>query len=188
MKAVVTAGGRIEGAFAQAAGTSVKALAPVRGVTMLARMLDALRGAGVDEIAVVGGSEVRAACSSAIDRFVEESPSGSENLLRALRAWPSDERLLYATSDLPYVNAASVADFAGRVGQGTLAVALAEHAEFGLDRLDAHLGGLPVLLLDGGELRLDVANIFLQRDQPRMSRLPDEAAFRQFGFLLSKLL
>ena len=39
-----------------------------------------------------------------IERFVDESPSGSENLLRALRAWPDDgEPLLYATSDLPYV-------------------------------------------------------------------------------------
>ncbi|MGA8576563.1 MAG: NTP transferase domain-containing protein [Candidatus Cybelea sp.] len=130
MKAVITAGGRIDGAFAQAAGTDVKALAPVRGTTMLSSMIGALRAAGVSEIAVVGGEEVRAACSSAIDRFVDESPSGSENLLRALRAWPQDERLLYATSDLPYVTAAAIGDFITRVGQGTLAVALSEYGEF----------------------------------------------------------
>ncbi len=130
MKAVVTAGGRIDGAFAQAAGTDVKALAPVRGATMLERMLAALREAGVGEIAVVGGQEVRRACGSAIDRFVEESPSGSENLLRALRAWPQDERLIYATSDLPYVTAPAIGDFLNRVGQGTLAVALSEHGDF----------------------------------------------------------
>jgi len=147
MKAVVTAGGRIDGAFAEAARTRVKALAPVRGETMLARMLDALRAAGVDEIAVVGGAEVRAACGAAIDRFVEESPSGSENLLRALRAWPDGERLLYATSDLPYVNAAAVADFAGRVGQGALAVALAEHGEF----VARFPGAPPVGIKLGGE-------------------------------------
>ena len=130
MKAVITAGGRIDGEFAQAAGTSVKALAPVRGETMLARMVAALHAAGVDEIAVVGGEEVRAACSATIDRFVEESPSGSENLLRALRAWPADERLIYATSDLPYVTADAVRDFLQRVGQGTLAVALADYPAF----------------------------------------------------------
>ncbi len=130
MKAVVTAGGRIDGAFAQAAGTDVKALAPVRGATMLERMLAALREAGATEIAVVGGREVRQACASAIDRFVEESPSGSENLLRALRAWPQDERLVYATSDLPYVTSAAIGDFLTRVGQGTLAVALSEYAQF----------------------------------------------------------
>jgi len=135
MKAVITAGGRIDGAFADAAGTPVKALARVRGVTMLQRMIDALRGAGATEIALVGGEEVRAACGSAIDRFVPESPSGSENLLRALRAWPDSGRLLYATSDLPYVTAAAIEDFAGRVGQGTLAVALAE--------ADAYLARFP---------------------------------------------
>jgi GTP:adenosylcobinamide-phosphate guanylyltransferase len=130
MKAVITAGGRIDGAFAQAAGTSVKALAPVGDTTMLARMIAALRDVGVVEIAVVGGDEVRSACGSAVDRFVDESPSGSENLLRALRAWPDSERLIYATSDLPYVTAAAIRDFVDRVGQGTLAVALAEFAAF----------------------------------------------------------
>lgn len=130
MKAVITAGGRIDGEFAEAAGTHVKALAPVRGETMLARMIAALHAAGVDEIAVVGGEEVRGACSATIDRFVEESPSGSENLLRALRAWPADERLIYATSDLPYVTADAVSDFLQRIGHGTLAVALAEHPAF----------------------------------------------------------
>lgn len=130
MKAVVTAGGRIDGEFARAAGTRVKALAPVRGATMLGRMIEALRAAGVSEIAVVGGDEVRAACARSVDRFVNESPSGSENLLRALRAWPDDERLIYATSDLPYVTAAAVHDFVDRVGSGTLAVALAEFRDY----------------------------------------------------------
>jgi GTP:adenosylcobinamide-phosphate guanylyltransferase len=131
VKAVITAGGRIDGLFAQAAGTHVKALAPVRGATMLQRMIEALRAANVSEIAVVGGDEVRVACGSAIDRFVDESPSGSENLLRALRAWPDNQRLLYATSDLPYVTSAAINDFVDRVGHGTLAVALAEFSEYG---------------------------------------------------------
>jgi GTP:adenosylcobinamide-phosphate guanylyltransferase len=127
VKAVVTAGGRIDGAFAAAAGTRVKALAQVRGTTMLARVLDALRGCGADRIAVIGGDEVRQACGPAVEQFVEESPSGSENLLRALRAWPEDgEPLLYATSDLPYITAAAVRDFIQRVPSGALGVPLAE--------------------------------------------------------------
>ncbi len=142
MKAVITAGGRIDGEFARAAGTAVKALAPVRGATMLQRMIEALRAAGVSEIAVVGGEEVRAACGSSIDRFVGESPSGSENLLRALRAWPDHERLLYATSDLPYVTAAAARDFIDRVGSGTLAVALAEFAEYAARFPDAPATGI----------------------------------------------
>jgi GTP:adenosylcobinamide-phosphate guanylyltransferase len=127
---VITAGGRIDGEFAAAAGTDVKALVRVAGETMLQRAIDALRAADVDQIAVVGGPEVRAACAAAVERFVDESPSGSENLLRALRAWPDDERLLYATSDLPYVNAVAIRDFLARVGHGTLAVALTEFADF----------------------------------------------------------
>ena len=131
MKAVVTAGGRIEGPFAQAAGTPVKALASVRGTTMLARVIAALRQAGATEIAVIGGSEVRAACGTLVERVVDESPSGSINLLSALRAWPEDgEPLLYATSDLPYVTGDAVSDFLGRIAPGTLAVSLAEFAAF----------------------------------------------------------
>ncbi len=131
MKAVVTAGGRIDGAFAAAAGTSVKALALVRGVSMLERVVGALRGAGATRIAVVGGEEVRASLAAQIDRFVPESPSGSENLLHALRAWPEDgEPLLYATSDLPYVESQMVEAFAQRIPTGTLSVTLAKYRDF----------------------------------------------------------
>lgn len=131
MKAVITAGGRIDGPFAEAAGTRVKALAPVRGRTMLARMIGALRSAGATRIAVIGGDEVRSACGTDIDRFVDESVSGSENLLRALRAWPEDgQALLYATSDLPYVTTEAIQAFIARVPPEALAVALAEFADF----------------------------------------------------------
>ena len=99
----------------------------MRGTTMLGRVLDALRGCGADRIAVVGGDEVRDACGPAVEQFMDESPSGSENLLRALRAWPEDgEPLLYATSDLPYITAAAVRDFIERVPSGALGVPLAE--------------------------------------------------------------
>ena len=52
MKAVITAGGPIEGAYATIAGTRIKALAPLRGVTMLDRTIAALRQVGIDRIAV----------------------------------------------------------------------------------------------------------------------------------------
>jgi GTP:adenosylcobinamide-phosphate guanylyltransferase len=131
VKAVITAGGRIEGVFAQAAGTPVKALASISGTTMLVCVVEALRACGVTRLAVVGGAEVRAACGASVDRFVDESPSGSENLLRALRAWPEDgEPLLYATSDLPYVTAAAVSDFVRRVAPGTLAMGLVDFAAY----------------------------------------------------------
>jgi GTP:adenosylcobinamide-phosphate guanylyltransferase len=145
MKAVITAGGRIDGPFARDAGTNVKALAPVRGATMLARIIEALRVNGATQIAVVGGSQVRAACSGVVDRIIDESPSGAANLLLALRAWPEDGRpLLYATSDLPYVTAEAVRAFLDRIPPGTLAVALAEMAAF--DRRFPAISGFGITL------------------------------------------
>jgi GTP:adenosylcobinamide-phosphate guanylyltransferase len=131
VKAVITAGGRVGDPYASVAGTDIKALARVRGKTMLDRIIDALRGAGVTSIAVVGGSEVREACGRRVERIVDESPSGAENVLRALRAWPDDDRpLLYATSDMPYVTADAVGDFVRRVPGGAIAMAVSEHAHF----------------------------------------------------------
>lgn len=131
MKAVITAGGRVGGEYAAAAGTSVKALAPVGGATMLLRIIGGLRASGATRIAVVGGNEVYAACKSDVESFIEEGESGAENLLRALRAWPDDDTpLVYATSDLPYVTSEAIRDFIARVPEGTLAIALAEVGDF----------------------------------------------------------
>ena len=73
---MITAGGRINGAFAELAGTRVKALARVRGITMLQRMIDALRAAGVNRLAVVGGEEVRAACADSRRALRRRKPFG----------------------------------------------------------------------------------------------------------------
>jgi hypothetical protein len=98
---------------------------------MLDRIIDALRFAGVDCIAVVGGDEVRNACTDRVEKIVDESDRGSENVLRALRAWPEDGMpLLYATSDMPYVSGETVGDFVERVPDGTLAMAVAEFSDF----------------------------------------------------------
>jgi GTP:adenosylcobinamide-phosphate guanylyltransferase len=131
VKAVITAGGRIDGAFAEAARTDVKALAIVRGATMLEHVVNSLRACGATRIAIVGGAGVRAAFESRVEAIVDESPSGSKNLLRALGAWPEDgEPLLYATSDLPYVSAATLGDFLDRRDPGTIAVSLSELADY----------------------------------------------------------
>ena len=128
MKAVVTAGGRIDGEYARVAGTTIKALAHVRGRSMLDRVLDALRGAGVTRIAVVGGTEVRTACAHRVERVIDAQESGERNIVLALEAWADDgEPLLYATSDLPYVTADAVGDFVRRVPSGAVAMALSEH-------------------------------------------------------------
>ena len=129
-RAVITAGGRVEGEFARALGTPVKALAPYRGTTFLQITIDALRGAGVERIAVVGGEEVRRACDGAVERVVDESSDGAENLRRALYAWDADEPLLYLTSDMPFLTGAALRAFLDRVPPATLALPLAEWSDF----------------------------------------------------------
>jgi GTP:adenosylcobinamide-phosphate guanylyltransferase len=131
VKAVVTTGGRVDAEYAAAAGTDIKALAQVRGQSMLDRVLASLRGAGVNRIAVVGGAAVREACADRVDQFIEEGASGIDNVRRALSAWPEDgEPLVYATSDMPYVTDAAVRDFVSRVPERTIAISLTEHDAF----------------------------------------------------------
>ncbi len=156
MKAVITAGGRIGAPYSDEAGTEVKALAVVRGATMLDRIIESLRGAGVTRIAVVGGADVSDACADRVELIVDEMPSGAENVLRALRAWPEDdEPLLYATSDLPYVTAGAIADFVRRVPPGAIAMALSDHAAF-----EQRFPGAPPCGIDLGGERVVNGGIF----------------------------
>lgn len=129
MRAVITAGGRIGGAYAAAAGTTVKALAPVRGVTLLRRAIDAARGAGAREIAVVATAEARPECAGSVERVIDASDDGARNVLAALAAWPDDDALLYLTSDLPYVTHDALEDFVSR-SDGTLAMSLSSFDAF----------------------------------------------------------
>ncbi len=169
MKAVVTTGGRIDGEYARVAGTAVKALAPVRGVTMLDRILEALRGAGASRIAVVGGREVRSACAARVERFVDEGSTGERNVALALHAWDDDdEPLLYATSDLPYVTPASIDGFVRRVPAGAIAMPLIEHAAFAARWPQAPPAGITL----AGE-RVINGGVFLlpPRSRDRIARL-----------------
>ena len=124
--AVVTAGGRVDGEFARTIGTQVKALAPARGNTLLGAAITALRENGVQRIAVVGGTEVRRACASDVERIIEESEDGAENVRRALRAWNGAQTLLYLTSDMPYITGEALREFLSRVPDATLALPLSE--------------------------------------------------------------
>lgn len=130
MNAVITAGGRIDGAYAAAAGTAIKALAPVRGALMIERVVEAVRGAGIDRIALVGPAAVRDACAERVDRFIGEGASGSHNVQLALRSWDDDEPLLYVTSDLPYITAGALRDAVLRTTAGVLTMPVAERAAF----------------------------------------------------------
>ncbi len=128
--AVITAGGRVDDAFAEVLGTPVKALAPFAGSTFLHRTIAALREAGVERVAVVGGDEVRRACADAVERVIPESADGAENLRLALHAWNGEAPLLYATSDMPFITGAAVRSFLNATEPGTLALPLTEWQDF----------------------------------------------------------
>ncbi len=129
MDAVITAGGRVDGPLAEAMQTPIKALARIGGVTMLDSTINAVRGIGIERIAVVGGSEIRSHVNGGV-RVVGEAESGSENLRRALRAWENTSPLLYLTSDMPFVSAAALRSFIDAAPSGALALPLTEYAEF----------------------------------------------------------
>jgi CTP:molybdopterin cytidylyltransferase MocA len=128
--AVITAGGRVDAEFAHAIGTQVKALAPFAGSTFLSLTIRALRGIGVERIAVIGGSEVTAAIRHEVDAIIAESASGGENLVRALYAWGERTPLLYLTSDMPFITADALRVFIDAVPDATLAVPLTEWTQF----------------------------------------------------------
>src|SRR5579863_9507592 len=103
--AVVTAGGRLSKAGAQRFGTDVKALVRVDGRTLLDVVVRALRGThAIRRIIAVGPVSARAA--SEADLWIDEFPTGEQNLLAGLRA-ATTERVVLSASDLPFVNAAS---------------------------------------------------------------------------------
>jgi GTP:adenosylcobinamide-phosphate guanylyltransferase len=195
---VITAGGRVDGEYARAAGTDVKALAVVRGETMLARTISALRGAGVRRIAVVGGDAVRLACEASVDAVIPEKARGSENVIAALRAWPEDrEPLIYATSDMPYARTAAIADFIARSPEGHFALSLCEFnafverfpeapSGFGIKLAGERVvnGGLFLIPAGWGErLAKLAAQFFDARKEPwRMVRLINPAAALRFAF------
>lgn len=130
MNAVITAGARVGGEFAWRIGTPVKALARVRGRTLLAAAIEAAREIGVTRLAVVGGEEVRDSCAGSVDAIIEDAGSGSVNLQRALRAWGEDAPLLYMTSDMPFIKAAALRAFVEAVPASALALPITACTEF----------------------------------------------------------
>ncbi len=125
MRAVITAGGLVDGAFADAIGTTVKALAPFGTGTLLDVVLDACAGAGIEGAAVIGGAEVRARLAGRDVRVIDAAADGGTNVLRALDAWPG-ERFLYLTSDVPFATASGLRDLIVRSEPFALTMALAD--------------------------------------------------------------
>jgi len=126
--AVITAGGRVDDAFAATIGTPIKALAPFRSGVLLDVVLDAIAAAGIAEIAVVGDPDLARHLPENV-RLIPAALSGAENVARALDAWPTGD-LLYATSDLPFVTAADLRAFLDASAAFDLTMPLAAAAAY----------------------------------------------------------
>lgn len=115
LDAVVTAGGRLSPDAAARFGSDVKALVSVDGKPMLATVVDALRATpGVGRITVVGPASARSAATG-VDRWIDEFPTGEENLIAAVGA-ATTERIVMSASDLPFVTPASYASLIMKTG------------------------------------------------------------------------
>ena len=123
LAAAITAGGRVSGSFAAVLGTDIKALAPTASQRLIDVSIDAARAAGAARIAVVGAKAVHEHCATRIDEAIDESPSGEENLRRAI-ASARGAPLLLMTSDLPFVRGDAVSEFLERAQRSDVAMPL----------------------------------------------------------------
>ncbi|MDQ7842163.1 MAG: NTP transferase domain-containing protein [Armatimonadota bacterium] len=107
--AIVLAGGGREPGLD--AGAANKGFLEIAGRPLLARVLDALRGAsGVGRIAVVGPPEAIAAVSTEVV-VVPDGGSIMDNVVRAVEALGAREPVLVVASDIPLLTAAAVEAF-----------------------------------------------------------------------------
>ena len=125
LRAVITAGGRVDGAFAAAIGTTTKALAPFGAGVLIDPVLTALRALGITDIAVVGGPDLAAQLGSAGVRHIPAVEEGATNVLAALDAWPEGDHL-FLTSDLPFIDAGTLGAFVDASAGYDLTMPLAE--------------------------------------------------------------
>lgn len=156
MHAVITAGGRVDDTFAAAIGSPWKALAPLGKRRLIDTAISAARAAGVTAVAVVAPGEVAAYCRTSVDLIIPAADDGVENIRRALRAFPEAERLLYLTSDLPFVDGPGLTTFLTRSREADLTMALAD-----ADAYERAFPGAPPHLVALGTERLANGSVFV---------------------------
>jgi hypothetical protein len=161
LRAVVTAGGRVTGAFAEAIGTPVKALAPFGSGILLDVVFDAIAGTGIDGVAVVGDAAVGASISDGV-RLIPAAEDGATNVALALDAWPPGDDLLFLTSDLPFAAAADLRAFLDASAAYDLTLPLAAAATYET----AYPGAPPHVTTLGGE-RVANGSVFFIRGAAR---------------------
>lgn len=113
MDALILAGGESPPDLAAATGCSDRAMIPIQGRPMIARVLDALRGTtGIEHIAVVGSTATHAAVTALAPQaiLVPSGASMPDNLIAGMRAL-GEARVLVCTCDIPLVSSATFNEF-----------------------------------------------------------------------------
>jgi len=135
--AVLPAGGRLSGAFAQTAGVEVKALIRFEDRTMLHRTLDTLRATGrIGRIAVIGPEETRAeARAHGADGLLPEGATGPDNIFRGLQWLQGQEhptrRVLIVTTDMPFLTPEAITTYLDACpAHADICVPISERREF----------------------------------------------------------
>lgn len=137
--ALVLAGGRIGGGFAEEAGTEIKGLVPLAGEPMLRRVAAALAATpGVGRVVVVGPEAVREAVPEGV-AWQREAETAFDNILagfEALRA-PDEQRVLVCGADVPALTPAAARDLLERApGSADFVLPVVR-----MDRMLAHFPG-----------------------------------------------
>jgi len=185
LRAVITAGGRVTGAFAAAIGTDVKALAPFGNALLIDRAIVALRSAGIADIAVVGGDVVAAHVAGPGVRVIAEAGDGAANVQLALDAW-SDGELVFLTSDLPFVDGASLRALIDASAAFDLTMPLASGAAY-----DAAFPGAPPHVTTLGNERVANGSAFVMTAAGRAAVRAVAAPFfnaRKSALAMARLL
>lgn len=116
LDAILPAGGRLDPELADKVGTDIKALIEIDGKPLIEHVLDAIQTSGmVRNTVLIGGNSIRKAYGDRATIVIDEADSGPANMYNGLaalagRSDPS-QRVLLATTDLPYVRGEHVKAF-----------------------------------------------------------------------------
>ncbi|MCC2667948.1 MAG: hypothetical protein K0Q72_419 [Armatimonadetes bacterium] len=131
--AILMAGGRISGEYAQAAGTEIKALVSVAGQPVLRRVAEALHAApGIGRVCVVGPVAVRAEVAGLAEWQPEtETAFGNFQAGAEFLGTAGSDRVLLCGTDTPCLTPAAIQDFLQRApDQADICLALVGRERF----------------------------------------------------------
>lgn len=123
---ILICGGRLDGKLVSKAPGNVKALLKLGDSCLLQRAIDAIENyqknqyePRLDEIAVVGGSEVKeyvfSLASNLNIKYVPEGISAIDNIYESIRLFSRANPILVVSPDLPFISTDSVKEFVSQV-------------------------------------------------------------------------